>query len=93
MYWTSSAYGENYYNRVEASGRVSIDIMLFFQRKRKFLSEGKKDISDGQVWRDRSLIQEYAIYCIHDSELPMKLINMFYMWTDVYEMSRTIFVV
>jgi DNA polymerase elongation subunit (family B) len=97
--WTSSAYGENYYNRIEASGRVFIDMMLFFQRKnmgsysldfvsRKFLDEGKKDVSHEKVWRNRNLIQEYAVYCVHDSELTMRLFNMFYMWTDVCEMSR-----
>jgi DNA polymerase elongation subunit (family B) len=99
MEWESSAYGINYYNVIESSGRVFIDMMLFFQRKnlgsysldfvsKKYLNEGKKEISHEKVWRDRSLIQEYAEYCIHDSELTMRLFNMFYMWTDVCEMSR-----
>jgi len=97
--WTSSAYGENFYNRVEASGRVFIDMMLLFQRmglgsysldsvSRKFLGVGKKDISHEKVWKNRSLIEEYAKYCIYDSVLTMRLFNMFYMWTEVCEMSR-----
>ena len=97
--WTSGAYGENFYNRVEASGRIFIDMILFFQRmnlgshsldsvSRKFLGVGKKDISHESVWRNRSLIQEYAKYCINDSVLTIELFNMFYMWTEVCEMSR-----
>ncbi|KAF8583032.1 ribonuclease H-like protein, partial [Ramaria rubella] len=97
--WSSSAYGENFYNRIEASGRIFIDMMIFFQRmnlgsysldfiSRKFLGIGKKDISHENVWRDRSLIEEYARYCVNDSVLTIDLFNMFYMWTEVCEMSR-----
>ncbi|KAF8574772.1 DNA/RNA polymerase, partial [Ramaria rubella] len=97
--WSSSAYGENFYNRIEASGRIFIDMMIFFQRmnlgsysldfiSRKFLGVGKKDISHENVWRDRSLIEEYARYCVNDSVLTIDLFNMFYMWTEVCEMSR-----
>jgi DNA polymerase delta subunit 1 len=98
--WSSGAYGQNFYNRVEASGRIFIDMILFFRRmhlgshsldsvSRRFLGVGKKDISHEKVWRDRSLIEEYAKYCINDSVLTLDLFNMFYMWTEVCEMSRT----
>lgn len=97
--WSSGAYGENYYNRVEASGRIFIDMILFFRRmhlpsysldsvSRKFLGTGKKEVSHEKVWKDRSLIQEYAEYCVNDSVLTIELFNMFYMWTEVCEMSR-----
>lgn len=97
--WTSSAYGQNFYNRVESSGRVFIDLMLFFQRmkldsysldsvSKKYLGEGKDKISHEKFWRDRSLMNDYSRYCVKDSELTMKLFDMFYMWTEVCELSR-----
>lgn len=97
--WTSSAYGQNFYNRVESSGRVFIDLMLFFQRmkldsysldfvSKKYLGEGKDKISHEKFWRDRSLMNEYSRYCVKDSELTMRLFDMFYMWTEVCELSR-----
>ena len=97
--WSSGAYGENIYNRIEASGRIFIDMILFFRRmnlpsysldsvSRKFLGTGKKDVSHEKVWKDRRLIQEYAEYCVNDSVLTMDLFNIIYMWTEVCEMSR-----
>lgn len=98
--WSSSAYGENFYSRIEASGRIFIDMILFFSRKthnsislgnisQEYLGENKDEVSHSKVWKDRSLIQDYAKYCVKDSVLVMKLFDMFDMWTDSNEKSRS----
>jgi DNA polymerase elongation subunit (family B) len=102
--WTSSAYGQNTYDRVEISGRVFVDLMLFFRRmkldrysldfvSRKYLGEGKKDMSPETMWkyfrnRDVDGLRKVAEYCIHDSMLTLMLFDKFYIWTDTCEMSN-----
>jgi DNA polymerase elongation subunit (family B) len=60
--WSSSAYGQNTYDRVEVSGRVFVDLMLFFRRMKldrysldyissKFLGgKGKMDMPYDLMW-------------------------------------------
>lgn len=61
--WSSSAYGHNTYDRVQVSGRVFIDLMLFFRRmkldkysldfvSKKFLDDGKgkMDMPYDKMW-------------------------------------------
>jgi len=102
--WSSSAYGQNTYDRIEASGRVFIDLMLFFRRmkldkysldfvSRKYLGDGKKDMSPNTMFRyfrnrDKDGLRLVGEYCIHDSVLTLLLFDKFFIWTDVCEMSR-----
>ncbi|KAG0201748.1 hypothetical protein BGX28_005523 [Mortierella sp. GBA30] len=102
--WSSSAYGQNVYDRIEVSGRVFIDLMLFFRRmkldkysldfvSRKYLDDGKKDMSPETMFkyfrnRDPDGLRLVAEYCIHDSVLTLQLFDKFYMWTEVCEMAR-----
>lgn len=102
--WSSSAYGQNVYDRIEVSGRVFIDLMLFFRRmkldkysldfvSRKYLNDGKKDMSPETMFkyfrnRDPKGLKLVAEYCIHDSVLTLLLFDKFFMWTEVCEMSR-----
>lgn len=101
--WSSSAYGQNVYDRVQISGRIFVDMMLFFKRMKldkysldyvsnKFLGYGKKDITPEIMWkyfgnRNRKGLRKVAEYCIHDSVLTLELFDKFYLWTDVCEMS------
>ena len=93
--WTSNAYGENFYNRIESSGRVFIDMMLYFRRQKldsysldfvskKYLGKGKMNVKH----HGKDDITEYGIYCINDSVLTLELFDKFYMWTNVCEMAR-----
>jgi DNA polymerase delta subunit 1 len=93
--WTSNAYGENYYNRIESSGRVFIDMMLYFRRQRldsysldfvsrKYLGKGKMDV----LHHGKDDLTTYGTYCVNDSVLTLELFDKFYMWTNVCEMSR-----
>lgn len=100
--WSSSAYGSNVYDRLEISGRVLIDLMLYFRRmkldrysldfvSKKFLGEGKKDMSPDQMWmyfrnRDADGLRLVGEYCIHDSVLTLELFDKFFLWTDMCEM-------
>ena len=102
--WSSSAYGQNVYDRIEVSGRVFIDLMLFFRRmkldkysldfvSRKYLNDGKKDMSPETMFkyfrnRDLDGLRLVAEYCIHDSVLTLQLFDKFFMWTEVCEMAR-----
>jgi DNA polymerase delta subunit 1 len=102
--WSSSAYGQNVYDRIEVSGRVFIDLMLFFRRmkldkysldfvSRKYLNDGKKDMSPETMFkyfrnRDLDGLHLVAEYCIHDSVLTLQLFDKFFMWTEVCEMAR-----
>jgi DNA polymerase delta subunit 1 len=97
--WTSNAYGDNYYNRIESSGRVFIDMMLYFRRQRldsysldfvskKYLGRGKLDVDHHGPLKGDHDVTEYGKYCINDSVLTLELFDKFYMWTDVCEMSR-----
>lgn len=102
--WSSSAYGQNVYDRIEVSGRVFIDLMLYFRRmkldkysldfvSRKYLDDGKKDMSPETMFkyfrnRDLDGLHLVAEYCIHDSVLTLLLFDKFFMWTEVCEMAR-----
>lgn len=102
--WSSSAYGQNVYDRIEVSGRVFIDLMLFFRRmkldkysldfvSRTYLNDGKKDMSPETMFkyfrnRDLDGLHLVAEYCIHDSVLTLLLFDKFFMWTEVCEMAR-----
>lgn len=102
--WSSSAYGQNVYDRIEVSGRVFIDLMLFFRRmkldkysldfvSRTYLNDGKKDMSPETMFkyfrnRDLDGLRLVAEYCIHDSVLTLQLFDKFFMWTEVCEMAR-----
>jgi DNA polymerase elongation subunit (family B) len=102
--WSSSAYGQNVYDRIEVSGRVFIDLMLFFRRmkldkysldfvSRTYLGDGKKDMSPETMFkyfrnRDLDGLRLVAEYCIHDSMLTLLLFDKFFMWTEVCEMAR-----
>lgn len=102
--WSSSAYGQNVYDRVEVSGRVFIDLMLFFRRmkldsysldfvSRKYLDDGKKDMAPATMFdhfrtRDPDGLRLVAEYCMHDSLLTLQLFDKFFLWTEVCEMAR-----
>lgn len=102
--WSSSAYGQNTYDRVETSGRVFIDLMLFFRRmkldkysldfvSRTYIGDGKRDMAPETMFkyfRNRDLrgLSLVAEYCVHDSVLTLLLFDKFFMWTEVCEMSR-----
>jgi DNA polymerase elongation subunit (family B) len=102
--WSSSAYGQNVYDRIEVSGRVFIDLMLFFRRmkldkysldfvSRTYLNDGKKDMAPETMFkyfrnRDLDGLHLVAEYCIHDSVLTLQLFDKFFMWTEVCEMAR-----
>jgi DNA polymerase elongation subunit (family B) len=102
--WSSSAYGQNVYDRIEVSGRVFIDLMLFFRRSkldkysldfvsRTYLNDGKKDMSPETMFkyfrnRDLAGLHLVAEYCIHDSVLTLQLFDKVFMWTEVCEMAR-----
>lgn len=102
--WSSSAYGQNVYDRVEVSGRVFIDLMLFFRRmkldsysldfvSRTFLDDGKKDMAPKTMFqhfrtRDSDGLRLVAEYCMHDSLLTLRLFDKFFLWTEVCEMAR-----
>jgi DNA polymerase delta subunit 1 len=102
--WSSSAYGQNVYDRIEVSGRVFIDLMLFFRRmkldrysldfvSRTYLGDGKKDMSPETMFkyfrnRDLDGLRLVAEYCMHDSMLTLLLFDKFFMWTEVCEMAR-----
>jgi DNA polymerase elongation subunit (family B) len=102
--WSSSAYGQNVYDRIEVSGRVFIDLMLFFRRmkldkysldfvSRTYLNDGKKDMLPETMFkyfrnRDLDGLHLVAEYCIHDSVLTLLLFDKFFMWTEVCEMAR-----
>lgn len=102
--WSSSAYGQNVYDRVEVSGRVFIDLMLFFRRmkldsysldfvSRTFLGDGKKDMAPKTMFhhfrtRDPVGLRLVAEYCMHDSLLTLRLFDKFFLWTEVCEMAR-----
>lgn len=102
--WSSSAYGQNVYDRIEVSGRVFIDLMLFFRRmkldkysldfvSRTYIGDGKKDMSPETMFkyfrnRDTTGLSLVAEYCIHDSMLTLQLFDKFFMWTEVCEMAR-----
>ncbi|KAG0067763.1 hypothetical protein BGZ89_005716 [Linnemannia elongata] len=101
--WSSSAYGTNVYDRLQVSGLIFVDLMLFFKRmkldkysldyvSKTFLGEGKMDISPEEMWmyfcnRDPDGLAKVAEYCIRDSTLTLDLFDKFYIWTDVCEMS------
>ncbi|KAG0017772.1 DNA-directed DNA polymerase delta [Podila clonocystis] len=101
--WSSSAYGTNVYDRVQISGLVFVDLMLFFKRmkldkysldfvSRTFLGKGKMDMTPEEMWmyfrdRDPDGLLRVAGYCIHDSVLTLDLFDKFFIWTDVCEMS------
>ena len=93
--WTSNAYGENFYNRIESSGRVFIDMILYFRRQRldsysldfvskKYLGKGKTNVDH----HGNTDLTEYGKYCVNDSVLTLELFDKFYMWTNVCEMAR-----
>jgi DNA polymerase elongation subunit (family B) len=102
--WSSSAYGQNVYDRIEVSGRVFIDMMLHFRRQkldkysldfvsRLYLNDGKKDMSPETMFkyfrnRDLDGLHLVAEYCIHDSVLTLQLFDNVFMWTEVCEMAR-----
>ena len=102
--WSSSAYGQNVYDRIEVSGRVFIDLMLFFRRSkldkysldfvsRTYLNDGKKEMSPETMFkyfrnRDLAGLHLVAEYCIHDSVLTLQLFDKVFMWTEVCEMAR-----
>lgn len=102
--WSSSAYGQNVYDRIEVSGRVFIDLMLFFRRmkldsysldavSRKFLGDGKKDMAPKTMFeyfrnRDPEGLRLVGEYCMHDSMLTLQLFDKFFLWTEVCEMAR-----
>jgi DNA polymerase elongation subunit (family B) len=102
--WSSSAYGQNVYDRLQVSGRVFIDMMLFFRRmkldkysldfvSKKYLGVGKMDMDYEVMWghflsRNKKGLTKAAEYCVYDSVLTLELFDKFVMWTDVCEMSR-----
>jgi DNA polymerase elongation subunit (family B) len=102
--WSSSAYGENVYDRVEATGRVFVDMILFFRRmklesyslnfvSKLYLDEGKSDVTPTEMWqafetRDPESLLRVAKYCIRDSMLTLRLFDKFFVWNEVCEMSR-----
>ncbi|OZJ01442.1 hypothetical protein BZG36_05712, partial [Bifiguratus adelaidae] len=102
--WSSSAYGENVYDRVEATGRVFVDMILFFRRmklesyslnfvSKLYLGEGKSDVTPNEMWqafetRDPESLLRVAKYCVRDSMLTLRLFDKFFVWNEVCEMSR-----
>src|SRR6202000_3558623 len=97
--WTSSAYGQNTYDRIEVSGRVFIDLILYFRRQKldkysldfvsqKYLNDGKKDMDPKTMFkyfrnRDKDGLRLVGEYCVHDSVLTLLLFDKFFIWTEV----------
>ena len=102
--WQSDAYGQNRYERLVISGRVILDMFLYFRRSKldkysldfvshKFLNEGKHgmpyvEMAAAFVSKDRDALIRVAEYCIQDSVLVMRLFDKVQMWIDACEVAK-----
>lgn len=106
--FSSSAYGDNDYEMVITTGMFQIDLLVIMQREHKlssyklqdvsehFLNDKKVDLSPAEMfakWRgsdeDR---RDVGIYCVQDTNLPIKLVNKLAIIPNMVEMAKATWV-
>lgn len=106
--FSSSAYGDNDYEMVITTGIFQIDLLVIMQREHKlssyklqdvsehFLKDKKVDLSPAEMfakWRgsdeDR---RDVGVYCVQDTNLPIKLVNKLAIIPNMVEMAKATWV-
>uniref|UniRef100_A0A6C0FBH7 DNA-directed DNA polymerase n=1 Tax=viral metagenome TaxID=1070528 RepID=A0A6C0FBH7_9ZZZZ len=106
--FSSGAYGDSDYLMVDTLGRFQIDLLVVMKREHKlssyslnnvaehFLKDKKVDMPYKEMFKkykgtsaDR---KEIGIYCIHDTNLPLKLVNKLAILPNMIEMAKATWV-
>lgn len=106
--FSSGAYGDSDYEMVDSLGRFQIDLLVIMKREHKltsyslnsvaahFLNDKKVDMPYKEMFRkykgnskDR---HEIGVYCVKDTDLPLRLINKLAILPNLIEMAKATWV-
>lgn len=106
--FSSGAYGDSDYKMVDTLGRLQIDLLVVMKREHKlssyslnsvsehFLGDKKVDMPYKEMFKkykgtsaDR---REIGVYCVKDTDLPLKLVNKLAILPNMIEMAKATWV-
>ena len=106
--FSSSAYGDSDFKMLTIDGRLQIDLLVIIKREHKltkytldfvsehFLKDKKVDITPKQMFAlfrgDSADRQKVGIYCVKDTDLPLKLVNKLAIIPNMVEMAKATWV-
>lgn len=106
--FSSSAYGDNDYKMLPTIGRLQIDLLVIIKREHKltkyslnavsehFLKDKKVDLTPKEMFakfRGNSTDRhDIGVYCVKDTDLPLKLMNKLAIIPNMIEMAKATWV-